>query len=225
MWNRYVNTKRTGSEREREGEGERGGGEEKGGEGRKDKRWIKVVFKIGSSGFVYAACVYLMCVCLGANSKLGDVRLYLLQCYSPAACQSPCLRRKKSLLTQHTYLCVCVCVCVCVQTPLHVIMTAVMPVWYLLSSGTSVACLYVCVFVFVCICVCVRVCVCVPETCTWDRHALNALCVKRRNVSERDNLYRVCVCVCVCVWWIVYDRCWGWDLQLSHFNTFFPVHT
>ena len=138
--------------------------EEKGGDGWKDKRWIKVVFKIGSSGFVYAACVYLMCVCLGANSKLGDVRLYLLQCYSPAACQSPCLRRKKSLLTQHTYLCVCVCVCLCVcANPFtcdNDSCNACLISTQLWDFSCMFVCVCVCVCVYLCMCACVCVCVC-----------------------------------------------------------------
>lgn len=78
-------------------------------DGWQDKRWIKVVVKIGRSGLcMLHVCVFNVHMFM-VNSNLRDVRLYLLQCLQPAIR----LRRKKPSYS------VFVCVCLCVRKPLY----------------------------------------------------------------------------------------------------------
>ena len=123
-------------------------------------------------------------------------------CYSVILLQpaSRHVSEGKKAFLPNILICVCVCVCLCVCANPFTCDNDSCNACLISTQLWDFSCMFVCVCVCVCVylCMCACVCVCVPETCTWDRHALNALCVKRRNVSERDNLYRVCVCVCVC---------------------------
>ncbi len=120
-----------------------------GGDVWKDKRWIKVVFQIG-----WVVCICCMCVfhvhVFGADSKLGDVRLYLLVFFPQPAI--PHVWKEKAFLP---YLCVCVCVCVCVRVCANP---------FTCDNDSCNAFLvsvqlwdFSCMFISVCVCVCVCV--------------------------------------------------------------------
>lgn len=114
-----------------------------------------------------AEVVCICCICMfdafqfRTSTELRDVRIYLSVCVVFSCTMSFTISVKEKGSSPYILILVCVCICVCVETALHVIMTAVIPVWYTQRSGTYWLHVFSQFYVW-CVCLC---------TCTWYMHA------------------------------------------------------